>query len=297
MTTVPGGTVLLTGATGFTGGFVLRRLLDAGYRVTIFARDRARAAALQATHGVFAIAEGRFEDRGSFAAALQGHDILVNVASLGFGHAPTVLESAQEAGVRRAVFFSTTAIFTTLPAPAKATRLEAEDRIRQSTLDWTIIRPTMIAGTPADRNLIRLIRWVDRHKIVPVFGPGTYRLQPVYVDDLADAVVRVLASPITIGQAYDLSGGTVIDYNELVGLVARLLKRRPRLVHLPVLPSLWAVRMAARLPGIPRISAEQVLRLNEHKDFDHRPAARDFGYAPAPLPEYLEAEVAAYRRG
>ena len=124
--------VLLTGATGFTGGYVLRRLLDANYPVTAFVRSRIRAEGLRDRHRGIMIAEGDFDDPGSFLAAVRGHDTLVNVASLGFGHAPTIVACAQSAGVRRAVFFSTTALFTTLPAETKARRQLAEDLIRRA---------------------------------------------------------------------------------------------------------------------------------------------------------------------
>lgn len=289
--------VLLTGGTGFTGKYVLQRLLEAGYEVTVFCRNPAKAEAMKADCGEFAISQGALEDPQSLVAALRGQNILVNVASLGFGHAETIIDSAERAGIRRGVFFSTTAIFTTLPADSKAVRQAAEARIRQATFPWTILRPTMITGALGDRNMIRLIKWIDSHKLLPIFGPGTYRLQPVYVDDLAAAVVGVLQSPATANQDYNLSGGTAVNYNSLVALVGELLGRRPWVVHLPINLSLLAVRVARLIPGLPRLSAEQVLRLNEHKDFDHNKAMADFGYRPTPLAVFLARQIEAYHRG
>jgi uncharacterized protein YbjT (DUF2867 family) len=289
--------ILLTGGTGFTGGYVLRHLLKAGYSVTVFARNRAKAEALRRTHGEFAIAEGSFEDRTRFVAALRGHDTLVNVASLGFGHAEMIVGCAEKAGIQRGVFFSTTALFTTLPAATKVVRQAAEDCVRRAKFPCTILRPTMICGAPGDRNIIRLIQWIDRHRLLPVFGPGTYRLQPVYVDDLAAAVVGVLQSEGTANREYNLSGASVTDYNGLVGLVGKLLGRKVWPIHLPVGLSLLAVRLASLIPGLPKLSAEQVLRLNEHKEFAHAEAVTDFGYAPTPLTTILESEIEAYQRG
>src|SRR5262249_47967900 len=137
-------------------------------------------------------AEGDLGDPGSLRGALDGQDVLVNVASLGFGHAEGIVRAACESSVGRAVYFSTTSLFTTLPARSKAVRQRAEDAVRGSGPPWTIVRPTMIYGDPGDRNLIRLIRWVDRFPAIPVFGPGTFRLQPVHADDLAVAVVALL---------------------------------------------------------------------------------------------------------
>ena len=228
------GKVLLTGATGFTGQYVLRHLLQAGYDVTIFCRNRSKAEAIKSNHSKFYVAEGSFEDPQSLVTALRGQDILVSVASLGFGHADTIVNIAEQAGIRRGIFFSTTAIFTTLPAESKSVRLAAELSIRKARFPWTILRPTMIAGAPGDRNMIRLIKWIDNHKLLPIFGPGTYRLQPVFVDDLAAAVVRVLQLPATQNMEYNLSGATAIDYNSLVALVGEKLGRKPWMIHLPI---------------------------------------------------------------
>jgi uncharacterized protein YbjT (DUF2867 family) len=287
--------VLVTGATGFTGRYVVRRLSEAGYRVTAFVRAGSARGAVEPFVEGFAV--GDLGDPGSLGRALRGHDVLVNVASLGFGHASGVVEAAREASVGRAVYFSTTSLFTTLPAPSRSVRQQAEDAIRASDTPWTIVRPTMIYGDPGDRNLIRLIRWVDRWKAVPVFGPGTYLLQPVHADDLARAVVAAIGPGATVGKAYNLSGGTALSYNDLVRLVGELLGRRPRLMHLPVSVSLAAVDVARKLPLGPRFSREQVLRLNEDKAFPHEDAARDLGYRPLALRDGLEREVAMHRRG
>ncbi|SIO55390.1 Nucleoside-diphosphate-sugar epimerase [Singulisphaera sp. GP187] len=287
--------VLVTGATGFTGQYVVRRLVEAGHRVTAFVREGSRRTPLEGLAEGFVV--GNLDDSRSLGQALEGRDALVNVASLGFGHAQAIVDAVDRAGIGRAIYFSTTSLFTTLPAATKSVRQQAEDVVRGSTVPWTIVRPTMIYGDPGDRNLIKLIRWVDRWKVVPVFGPGTYRLQPVHADDLAQAVVAALGCEVAAGQAYNLSGGTALSYNELVDLIGELLGRRPRRVHLPVSVSLIAVDLARRIPLAPRFSREQVLRLNEDKTFSHEEAARDLGYRPITLREGLAREVAMHREG
>lgn len=287
--------VLVTGATGFTGRYVVRRLKDAGHRVTAFVREGSRREPLEGLVEGFAV--GNLDDPESLGRALEGRDALVNVASLGFGHARGIVEAVDRAGIGRAIYFSTTSLLTILPAASKVVRQQAEDDVQGSTVPWTIFRPTMIYGDPGDRNLIKLIRWIDRWKVVPVFGPGTYLLQPVHADDLARAVVAALDAPAARNQTYNLSGGTALTYNELVGLVGELLGRKPPLVHLPVSLSLVAVDVARRLPIGVRFSREQVLRLNEHKAFEHDDAARDFGYQPIALRDGLRREVELYREG
>lgn len=196
--------VLVTGATGFTGSVVARRLASEGCDVRCFVRAGSDLSRLPG-HGV-SVAVGDLGDPATLARALEGMDVLVNVASIGFGHGPGIVKAAETAGVRRAVFFSTTAIFTNLNAASKTVRLAAEATVTESGMDWTILRPTMIYGTDRDRNISRLIRFLQRWPVCPVVGDGQRLMQPVYVADLADAVWGVLTEPASKCKAYNLSG-------------------------------------------------------------------------------------------
>lgn len=112
-----------------------------------------------------------FDRPGSLDEAFAvGADCLVNIASLDFGHAESIVAAAEEAGLARDVFVSTTAVTTRLPASSKVVRLAAEETVRSSELRWTILRPTMIDELPGDRNLSRLLRLLRRTPIVPLPG-------------------------------------------------------------------------------------------------------------------------------
>ena len=214
------------------------------------------------------------------ATQLKGCDALLNVASIGFGAAPSILEACRSAAVRRAVFVSTTAIFTQLNAGSKVVRQAAEAAITSSGLDTTILRPTMIYGTPGDRNMIRLVRWLDRWPVLPVFGNGRSLQQPVHVSDVAWAVVQVLETPATIERQFNISGAAPLTYNDVVRLTAQALGRRVQRFHIPARPIVTALHVSERLGITLPIKAEQVLRLNEDKAFSHAEAADAFGYSP-----------------
>jgi uncharacterized protein YbjT (DUF2867 family) len=287
--------VLVTGASGFLGGHVVPLLVTRGDTVTALARSQEaadRVTALGATP-----VHGDLDDPASIdeAFAASGADTLANLVSLGFGHAPAIVAAAEEAGLKRAVFVSTTAIFTTLNAGSKAKREAAENTIRASALDWTILRPTMIYGTPKDRNMARLLRLIRRSPVVPLPGGGRRLQQPVHVDDLAAAVAAALdftTAPASRHQAYDIAGPEPLTFRRIVEEAAAALDRHPRLLPVPLPPLIGVLRLYERLAPNPRLKSEQLERLAEDKAFDIGPARRDLGYAPRSFAEGMAQEVA-----
>jgi uncharacterized protein YbjT (DUF2867 family) len=281
--------VLVTGATGFTGSRVVPLLLDSGYQVRALTRSTSDRTPL-ADMDVEWVA-GDLSNAETLTAALRGADALINIASLGFGHAESILRSAKEAGVKRGIFISTTAIFTQLNAGSKSIRLAAEETIQASGLDYTILRPTMIYGGPRDRNMWRLIRLLRITPIMPIFGDGESLQQPIFVDDVAQAVLLALGTDATIGKSYNIAGKAPLTYNQVIDTVASALGKRVWKLHLPYMPIVrmlqFTERMRLRLP----IKAEQVLRLNEDKAFSYEDAQRDFGFSPRGFEEGIKIEV------
>lgn len=281
--------VLLTGATGFTGSYVLPILRERGLDVCCFVRRNSRTEGLS-PYGV-ELAYGDLDDYASLLQAMKGRDALVNIASIGFGHAPNIVRAAVEAGVRRAVFISTTAVFTSLNAPSKKIRLAAERAIKESGLAFTILRPTMIYGSPRDRNMCRLVRFLRKSPVIIIPGHGGNLQQPVHVADVASAAVAALLSDQAIGRDYNISGKHPLTFNQVIDIVAGQLGRRVAVVRLPARPILSALRILEKVWPAPPIKAEQILRLNEDKAFDHADAARDFGYAPRSFEDGIREEI------
>lgn len=270
--------LLVTGATGFTGQRVVRALLLDGHRVTAFVRASSDHAVLPPGVG---IATGDLAEPATLRAALAGHDALVNVASLGFGHAKGIVEAARQAGIGRSVFLGTTAVRTTLAAPSKATRLDAERLVLEGGVGATLLRPTMIYGAPGDRNLERLLRFVGRWPIVPIPGDGRGLQQPVHVEDVARAVAAVVVRGDLAGRAFDVPGPTPLTFDAIVRTVAAVIARRRFFVHVPA----FLARVVA--------SREQIARLAEDKSSDPHAAASAFGYAPRAFEVGIREEARA----
>ena len=285
--------LLVTGGSGFLGGYVLDEARRRGYEVVALTRSDTAAGAVT-KHGAEPL-PGDFDDPAALPGVFSSArcSSLLNLASLGFGHAPAIVAAARVAGIDRAVFVSTTAVATRLPARSKQVRLDAEWQIRESGLKWTIVRPTMIYGAPGDRNLSRLLPVLARVPILPVPGGGQHLQQPVHVADVADALLSAAEEPATAGSTYDVAGPEPFPFAELLRISARAVGSRTRLVPVPLAPVLAATRCYERLTAHPRIHAEQIQRLAEHKAFAIDDAARDLGFAPRPFADGIMIEARA----
>ena len=281
--------VFVTGGTGFTGSHVVPLLLENVYEVRCLYRLTSDRSVLPQPTIEWAL--GDVSDARALSTSMRGADVLVNIASLGFGHADSIIRAAKDAGTQRAIFVSTTAIFTQLNAQSKSIRVAAEHAIESSGLKYTILRPTMIYGGPRDRNMWRLIRFLRYSPVVPVFGDGNSLQQPIYVGDVAQAIVSCLCNDQSIGKSYNIAGKYPLTYNQVIDTIAVQMNKRLWKVHIPAAPVVNLLKFFERLHIPFLIKAEQVMRLNENKNFNYEEARRDFGFTPLSFEQGIKLEL------
>jgi uncharacterized protein YbjT (DUF2867 family) len=280
--------VLLTGATGLLGGALLDLLLANGHEVRCLVRlGSPRVSRLDLSRA--GLVRGDAGDAAALARALSGVEALVHAA--GIEYSPEVLEAARERSELRLVVVGSTSAHSAYAFRA-APKLRMEELVRASGLAYTIVRPSMIYGSERDRNVHRLLRFLDRSPLFPMFGSGENLWQPVYYKDCARGVYEALVRPAAVGQSYDLPGAEALTYLEMVETAAGALGRKPRIVRLPLEPvrRVLAAAEALRLP-LP-VTSEQVLRLREDKAYSYARAERELGYAPRTFREGVALEVA-----
>ena len=196
----------------------------------------------------------------------------------------------REYGISRAFFITTTGVFSRYKSAADIYKY-GEKRIKESDCLWTILRPSMIYGTERDRNMTKLLTYLNRYPVFPVFGSGKCLMQPVYVADLAEGILAALRNMnVTEKKEYNLCGPHAMPYIELLKKCCTALNRKVKFIHVPHTLAVCVANFGEKLPGFP-IKAEQVMRLLEDKVFDVSLAENELGYMPRPFEEGIEAEV------
>lgn len=242
---------VVTGAFGYIGRYIAKALL---------ARDR--AVCTITTHvdkpNPFGPAVKaypyRFEAPDALTRALDGAETLYNTYWIRFPyggqtyetaleHTRTLFQCARQAGVKRIVHIGVTRASLDSKLPYYRGKAIQESMLKESGVPYAIVRPTLVFGN--EDILVNNIAWLIRKSpVFPIFGSGQYRVQPVFVGDLADLAIRQSTSPA--GAAADAIGPETFTFRELVTLIAARLGRQPRLVHVP--PSLGV--FCGRLLGL-----------------------------------------------
>lgn len=242
---------VVTGAYGFTGRFIARRLaaLERPIKTLTNHPNRAGAEEIKAE-----VAPLQFTDRAALVESMRGADVLYNTYWVRFRHGRShfgeavantriLMGAARDAGVRRVVHMSVSNPSENSHLDYYAGKARAEKAVRESGLEWAIVRPTLIFGT--GDILINNIAWLLRK--LPVFGipgRGDYRLQPVAGEDVAEIATWAAeqAGSVTV----DAAGPDTVYFSEMVESIAIAVDRHPRFMYLSPAMALRAANLIGR---------------------------------------------------
>jgi NADH dehydrogenase len=214
-----------------------------------------------------------------------------------------VVDAARRAGIRRFVQMSAIGARPDAPAEYHRTKFKAEQYVRESGLEWTIIRPSMIHG-PRGEFMRMEAGWARGKKLpfffMPYFGRGILglggagKLQPVFVDDVARAFVESLEDPKKIGEVYLLGGPDQLSWPQMHRMIAEIVAGHPRPVI--AVPAWYAKAIATIVPGrLLPFNRDQVLMSQEDNVCDLAKFESAFGWIPRRLQETLKAYQAEIR--
>lgn len=303
-------TILVTGATGFTGGHLARRLAAQGESVRALVRDAARAQSL-AADGID-VRVGQITSLSDVIAAARGCDQIHHIAAVfrtaghpdsyyrevNVGGTQNVLEAARRLGCERVVHCSTGGVHGHIANPPASesypfgpgdiyqrTKLEGELAVSAAARRGqrvAIVRPGPIYGE-GDLRFLKLYRAVARGVFVMI-GTGTPKLHMVHIDDLVDGILLCSTSDAALGEVFILAGPDAPTLSEIVRDIARALGVAQPRWRIPVWPVTAAgflcESICVPLRIDPPLHRRRVAFFTHHREFDCSKAARLLGYAP-----------------
>lgn len=322
-------TVLVTGATGFTGGHLARYLHRQGHEVRALVRPPTLPRAARLADDGVAIVPGDVTDPASLGPACRDVDVVYHIAALyrEAGHPSSayravnvegtrhLLDAALDAGVRRFVHCSTGGVHGHVEHPPanedapfapgdvyQRTKLEGEQLAaavgRTRPIEVVVVRPIGIYG-PGDTRFLKLFRGIARGRF-PMLGSGRVFYHLTYIDDLVEGFLLCGERPEAVGRTYLLAGPEYTTLADLVTLVARALGVAPPRVHWPVWP-VWLAGALCELACVPLgieppLYRRRVDFYRKSRAFDIARARAELGYNPAVrLEEGIRRTVEWYR--
>lgn len=289
--------LLVTGLTGHSGKWFLEAAEENNFdgEIHAFIRETSDTSLIDKSNLKIIKHYGDLHDKVSLDKATKNIDTILHIASI--NNSLDILDVAVKNQVKWFIGIHTTGMFSKYKIASEG-YINIENKIKSTYADKiniTILRPTMIYGSSMDHNMYKLIKFVDKSPVFPVFGNGKNLMQPVHAKDLGYAYYNVLMNEsITKNKDYNLSGKKALRYKDLVKTVSDELGTKIIFMHIPIKFSYLAAKIGQKVPGFP-INAEQVLRMQEDKKFGHINAKKDFNYNPLSFEEGIMDEIKEYK--
>ena len=284
--------IFLTGAGGFVGRHLIEKLK--GHDVTCFVRkDYDYLKDFKTVHGDLKFLSNVID-------YIKDFDVVIHLAAnlwVTDNHTmyldnvvatKNIIEACKKNNIKRIITLSTSSATSENLSEYGKTKLEADKLIMNSKLDYTILKPTMIYGD-GGRGFIRILRHIKKYPIVPVVGHGKTLMQPVFVEDVADAITKCLDNPKAIGKVYNIAGPKAITMNELFDAISvRLTGRKKFKLHLPVRLLYRIVNLMHPFNKKKRMSKEGIKTFYTDANLDISETVKDLGFSPIALEDGLK---------
>lgn len=282
--------VFLTGATGFVGRNMLRRLLADGHTVRALVRDPQQANEFVQT-GVDLVpgdvTEGTGLDQGTAGCDAVIHlvGIIIEKGKSTFArvhHIGTrnVVEAAKRTGIRRFIQMSALGVRADGVAAYQTSKWRGEEEVRRGGMPYCILRPSLIFG-PGDGFVTQMMASMRSAPLFrPVPGNGSPRFRPIFIDDVTACFSRALTAQTATGQTVDLAGADELSLNQVLAEIARCAGIRKPAVHIPMPLMFAGAGVVQILLKNPPVTMDQLRMLREGSTCDIQPMVRLFGVNP-----------------
>lgn len=292
--------VFLTGGTGYVGSRILQNLLSAGHEVSALVRPGSESK-LPVDSQKVTVVHGDVLNKSSFLEALGRCDAVIHLIGIirkfpGKGvtfekfhiqATHNMIAAAKEHGIKRYIHMSALGARKDSPSGYFSTKARAEELVVSCRLDYTIFKPSIIYGENDD--FINYFAGIMKtFHVIPIIGKGTYRMQPIAVQDIGDLFVQSLTTPASIGKIYAVAGPDRYEYKEMMQVVKRALGTWAIPVHTPRLLMSSLAKSFQRFRFFP-VTTDQIIMLYDENITDDTRMYQDFSIEPTPFKEGIEA--------
>jgi len=293
--------IFLTGATGFVGGHVLKRLVAEGYSVKALVRDPAKAKLLasdqiQLIQGDVAEGSGLDEGMRDCDAVIHLVGIIAETGKATFArihHIGTrnLVEAAKRNGISRFIQMSALGVRADGVSKYQTSKWEGEEAVRQSGMDYCILRPSLIFGP--DSGFVTQMLDVMRKAPVfrPIPGSGKPLFRPIFVEDVSVCFVQALTNPRVTNKILELGGGEELSLNEVLQTIADCAGIRKPAFHVPMPLMFMGAAVAQTILPHPPVTVGQLRMLKEGSTCDIGPMVEAFGIHPIGFRDGLKKEM------
>ncbi len=296
------------GGSGFIGRYVVKRLAEAGFVVRVAVRHPDSAGFLRMMGNVAQIEPIAVSvtDPAAAAAAVVGAYCVVNLVGilvekragdfqrLQAEGAGIVARAAATAGVQRLIQISAIGANKASPSQYARSKAEGEAAVLAAFPAATILRPSLVFG-PEDQFFNRFGAMAAMAPVMPVIA-GATRFQPVYVGDVADAVLHALMQPEAQGRIYELGGPEIFTFRELLAQILLMTGRDRPLLPIPMALARVQAAVMEHVPGKP-LTRDQLILLGRDNVVGDYPGLAALGIVPTPIAQVVPAQLARFRPG
>lgn len=286
--------ILVTGATSQLGEILVQKLSKGNEKIICFVRETSNVENLKFDNVEFVY--GDYKNMESIRNSLKDVEYLVHIGGIWYEH--DFLEILEKnAKFKKAVFVGSTSVFQKIssndPHEQELVRKmrKAESEINASKLDTVIIRPTMLYGRDKDKNILILINFMNKFHFFPIIGKGSGRKQPVYVGDVADAIISVLFNEKIKKEEYNIPGEEPILYTDMISEIRKNLNKPVFVFHIPLSMAKLGFRVFKKIKKSTTVNEEMVNRVNTDFVFDFKKAKNDFNFKPLPFNQGIKRQI------
>lgn len=291
--------ILVTGATGFVGKYLVKKLVKEKYKVRCLVRKISNIEYLKKLN--LEIVYGDIINKDSIKNAIKDIDVIIHLASIINSKDPNIYNVNVRGSQNiidickknkiKVIYISSTATKNKYLDKYGKTKLEAEKLFLNSNLKTIVLRPGMIYAKDS-KGFLHLLKYIKMFPFfIPIIGNGKYNLNLTYIEDLTSTIIKILKKDIFNNKAYDLSSSKQVNFNKLIGVINKQLNIKKIKIHIPILICKIIAILTSKIMEHPPITLENIKSTVYGSKTDISNATKDLNYKPINLEEGLKLSL------